>query len=116
MGRGTVGGNVMKRMSLSLLVLVVLCACAAPPSPVPDTVAAEKDPNRVLDVDYLPEIQPFDINRKRIYYTRVNFWYEFSRHDTTNYMRGQLVPVNSRVNVLAVFGLRLSEHLKSGHR
>jgi hypothetical protein len=102
----------MIRMLPSMLLLVVLCACAAPPPTVPDIVVAQEDPNRVLDVDYLPEIEPFDIDRKRVYYTRVNFWYEFLRHKTTNYSRGQLVPINSKVTLKTLVGQRHRESRK----
>jgi len=96
----------MKVMSLSLLALSLVCVFPAPHA-VSDTAAPEEadpeNPNRVLDVAYLPEIEPFTIQERRIYYTRVNFWYEFDTHLTTNYARGQLVPINSRVELRPLF-------------
>ena len=38
------------------------------------------------------------------YFTKHNFMFEKGRHVTTNYWRGELVPINSKVNVLAIDG------------
>jgi len=36
------------------------------------------------------------------YYTRYNFWHEKKKHKTTNYSRGVLVPVNTKVTLLSI--------------
>lgn len=36
------------------------------------------------------------------YFTRYNFWVEKERHVTTNYSRGELIPVNTRVSVQSI--------------
>ena len=37
----------------------------------------------------------------KTYFTKYNFMFEKNRHVTTNYWRGQMVPVNSKVEVLS---------------
>jgi len=36
------------------------------------------------------------------YYTRTNLWYEKATHKTTNYMRGALLPINTRVTLTSI--------------
>ncbi len=48
------------------------------------------------------------------YYTRYNLWYERKKHSTTNYSRGVLLPINSKVTLLAVGDKKMSLQLESG--
>ena len=48
------------------------------------------------------------------YYTRYNLWYERKRHSTTNYSRGSLLPVNSKVTLVAIEGKKIVLELESG--
>jgi hypothetical protein len=100
-GRHRVRG---RRSWLYLITAAVLgLGCAEPPKPTPPpAIDPEILAGRVLDVDYLPEPKPFDIDERRYFYTAVNLWYERDTHATTNYRRGTLVPINSRVAILAI--------------
>lgn len=96
----------MKQAILVLLATSLLGACAPTPASVPDDAAltpealgevgrTRRSPAR--DPHHLPDINPFEIDTLRTYYTGVNFWHEYKQHLTTNYQRGVFVPVNSRV-------------------
>ena len=41
------------------------------------------------------------------YYTRYNFMFEKGRHVTTNYWRGELVPVNTKVTLVSLGGKKM---------
>jgi hypothetical protein len=98
----------MKGAILWLLAVPLMGACAAAPATISDDTALTPQAleeleraqrSRALDPQYLPEIEPFEIDTLRIYYTRVNFWHEFRRHLSTNYQRGVFVPINSRAKL-----------------
>ena len=46
------------------------------------------------------------------YFTKHNFMFEKGRHVTTNYWRGELVPINSKVKVLAIGGKTMTVEYK----
>jgi hypothetical protein len=100
--------NLVKGAIRLLLVVPLMGACAAPPATVSDgTTLTPEDlepvrESRVLDPQYLPQAEPFEIDTVRVYYTTVNFWHEFRRHLSTNYQHGVLVPVNSRAKLSPV--------------
>ncbi len=85
-----------------LSVFALACAAPAPPvarNEVQTAVRSQGGPNRQLDPDYMPALEPLELRNGRIYYTRVNLWIESGGHSTTNYKRGTLLPVNSRVKL-----------------
>jgi hypothetical protein len=99
-------------MSLFTLTLVLACA-ATPPSAseardpaLPPESRELVNADRAPDISYLPEIETFNIEKERVYYTTVNFWYEWYMHKTTNYERGVLVPINSRAMLMPTYGLQ----------
>jgi len=48
------------------------------------------------------------------YYTRYNLWYERKKHNTTNYSRGALLPVNSKVTLVTIEDKKMLLELESG--
>jgi hypothetical protein len=48
------------------------------------------------------------------YVTRYNFWHERGRHLTTNYMRGEFVPINTRVKLVSLAQREMVLELPSG--
>lgn len=46
------------------------------------------------------------------YFTKHNFMFEKGRHVTTNYWRGDMVPVNSKVKVIAIGGKKMTLEYK----
>lgn len=50
------------------------------------------------------DIQPayVEVKQGKEYYTRYNFMYEKGRHVTTNYWRGELVPINTKVTLVSI--------------
>jgi len=48
----------------------------------------------------LPELITPETGKE--YYTRYNFYYERNKHNTTNYARGILVPVNTKVTLTSI--------------
>jgi hypothetical protein len=88
------------RLTATVILSTFALACV---TPVPESYPpqANEPPERQLDVDYMPRIAPFKIEDDRYYYTRVNLWYEYQQHDTTNYIRGTLIPVNTKVRLRA---------------
>ncbi len=55
--------------------------------------------------DILPKmIEPQEGNE---YYTRYNFKYEKGRHVTTNYWRGELIPINTKVTLVSMSKKRM---------
>ena len=54
----------------------------------------------VQAADILPEKITPEVGKE--YYTRYNFMYERGTHLTTNYWRGDLVPVNSKVKLVSI--------------
>jgi hypothetical protein len=50
--------------------------------------------------DILPKMVKPEVGKQ--YYTRYNFMYERGTHLTTNYWRGTLVPINSKVKLVSI--------------
>ena len=48
------------------------------------------------------------------YFTRFSLWYERGKHSTTNYSRGKLLPINSRVTLDSVGAKKMVLTLESG--
>lgn len=48
------------------------------------------------------------------YFTRFNFWYERGRHSTTNYSRGKMLPINSKVTLTSIGAKKMVLTLESG--
>lgn len=61
-------------------------------------------------------VQPAAIGAQvgQSYYTRFNLWYERRKHSTTNYSRGTLLPVNSKVTLESIEGKKMRLQLASG--
>lgn len=54
----------------------------------------------VVIADTLPEqVTPVE---GKTYFTRYNFWVEKERHVTTNYSRGEMIPINTRATVESI--------------
>lgn len=68
----------------------------------------------VASGDILPEKISPDVGSD--YYTRHNFMYERSKHNTTNYWRGQLMPVNTRVTLVKLSGDKMVLETEDGRR
>ncbi len=110
----------MKGTILLLLAIPLMGACAA--APVSDDAALAPEAleelerarrSRERSPQYLPEIEPFEIDTVHVYYTRVNFWHEFKRHLSTNYQRGVFVPINSRARLSPVMRREVSRRRMS---
>jgi len=63
-------------------------------------------------------IQPEFIEPKvgESYYTRYNFKEEKGKHNTTNYWRGNLIPINSKVKLLSLGKKKMALELDDGRR
>jgi hypothetical protein len=85
-----------------LLCSLVLSVGCAKPEPERQSVTPEVLGAALLDVDYLPPLRSFAVEREQAYFTRVGFWYESGKHKTTNYRRGTHVPVNTRVQLIPI--------------
>jgi len=83
-------------------------AGGASAAPAPVTVRPLKSVRRKV---LPPAITP-SIGQQ--YFTRFNFWYERGRHSTTNYSRGTLLPINSKVTLESIGAKKMVVTLESG--
>jgi hypothetical protein len=51
-----------------------------------------------------------------IFYTRINLFYEYGKHNTTNYLRGKFLPVNTPVTLIKHFGNSIYIRLPSNEK
>ncbi len=75
-------------------------AAVKAPAKVADKPASKAKP-KVVEIDLPKAIEPKPGNE---YYTRFSFRYERGKHITTNYGRGMVLPINTRVKLVSIGG------------